>query len=147
MKNSVILNHAEEVAQGIFTAEVRKWLQQGIDDYLYHGKPLLQALNLSSVHSKGAPYAARYKRFAKHLNQAAKLMPVNCSTYARAKLLKTEFDRFQLYRWPKLRGKVDAPECLSPIEREIFGAFNAMDGKVTESAQNIWKILRENSER
>jgi len=141
MKQSPILDYIETVASGIFTPEAWAWLQRGFRAHLDDGEPLDRALRLNCVHSKGARYAVNHRRGIRHIHQAAALIPSSGNPWSTAKLLAREIKVFNSHRWPKLCGLAVAPECLSDLEKELFGAFQAMGSNVPRSANRLVEIL------
>jgi hypothetical protein len=143
MKESPILTHIEQVAEGKLSPEALAWLQSGFRAFLDHGEPLDQALRLNCVHSRGARYAVNYRKGLRHLRQAAALLPPGGTPWSTALLLAREVETFSRYRWPRLRSRGDPPDCLSPLDRELFGAFRALAGKVPSSSTRLFEILTE----
>lgn len=138
MKSSPALDHLAELLDGeAISPETVRWLRDGFRRYR-DGEPLNAALGLNAVHSRGAPYAIRHRAMVKHLRQAAGLMPYT-TPWTRAELLAGQIRRFREFRWPRLRHHTEAPECLAPLDRALFGAFKA--GKVPESASRLYQIL------
>lgn len=138
MKASPALDHLDELLDGgPPSPETLRWLREGFRRYR-DGEPLNAALGLNAVHSRGAAYAIRHRAMVARLRQAAGLLP-DGSTWTRAELLAGQVRRFREYRWPRLRHHAEAPDCLAPLDRELFGAFRA--GKVPESASRLYEIL------
>lgn len=138
MKSAPALDHLAELLDGgTPSPEALRWLREGFRRYR-DGEPLNAALGLNAVHSRGAAYAIRRRAMVGHLRQAAALLP-ETTAWTRAELLAGQIRRFREFRWPKLRHHAEAPDCLAPLDRALFGAFKA--GTVPESPSRLYQIL------
>ncbi|SMF95867.1 hypothetical protein SAMN02949497_3243 [Methylomagnum ishizawai] len=142
MRDHEILDYIEQFYEGRPTPEAVAWMQKGMCQLIDEGVPLEQGLSLNRVHPRGAREAVNLRKMRRHLHRAAGLLP-ETTAWARAKLLVREIQKFRAYRWPKLREYTEAPDCLTPLDREIFGAFKARPGKVPESPNRLSEILSE----
>jgi hypothetical protein len=142
MSESPILAYALELAEGNPSPAALEWLKTGFRGWLDGESDLPGALGLNGVHSRGARYAVTRTATIRHLRRAADLLR-EPDPWRTAKAMAEAIQRFRRYRWPRLRDLDTTPSgVLTPVESAILEAFRVSRGKVPESPQQLFDILK-----
>lgn len=117
-------------------AELRAWINQGIDAYLA-GTPLEQALDLAGgPGSKTARYQYRQQLRNRYLRRAWEASP-GPTPWARSVALEAAIQRFVTRLWPRLKDG-DPPE--SSVHRALWHAFR-IDPNPPASARALHRLF------